>query len=313
MIVAAPVSVVIAAASVLAARLRRHEGGAQRRNNRSARKPLEIQEGVRRRTARRPGPRAGLAAAAGADRASAARLRTRNSRRRSACTFVITELGGTAPKFDCLLENGDRIRVKYGRTPEIPSEVAAARLLHALGFGADDVMLVEKLRCYGCPAEPFVTMRSLGLVGAEELYSKIMNTASLQGLRVGRRRAKALGPADRNRRARRLGVLRARSDRSEEGRRAAGARRLPAAARRADGALGQQEREPAAGVPVTGRLAGGRQVRAAARDAAGHRLARSARARSISRSGRRPRSGAIAPLHGDDGRPAVSTAPRSSR
>ena len=94
------------------------------------------------------------------------------------CTFAITEVGGTAPKFDCHLENGERIRVKYGRSPEIPSEVAAARLLHALGFGADNVMLVEKLRCYGCPAEPFVTMRTLGLAGAHELYGKVMNKES---------------------------------------------------------------------------------------------------------------------------------------
>ena len=94
------------------------------------------------------------------------------------CTFAVTEVGGTAPKFDCMLENGERIRVKYGRTPEIPSEVAVSRLLHALGFGADDVMLVPKLRCYGCPAEPFLTMRTLGLAGAHELYGKVMNKGS---------------------------------------------------------------------------------------------------------------------------------------
>ena len=94
------------------------------------------------------------------------------------CVFAVEEVGGTAPKFDCTLENGDKIRVKYGRTPEIPSEVAAARLLHALGFGADDVMLVPKLRCFGCPAEPFVTMRTLGLAGAHELYGKVMNKDS---------------------------------------------------------------------------------------------------------------------------------------
>jgi len=94
------------------------------------------------------------------------------------CTFLINEVGGTAPKFDCQQDNGERLRVKYGRTPEIPSEVAAARLLHALGFGADDVMLVEKLRCYGCPAEPFVTMRTLGLAGAHELYGRVMDKDS---------------------------------------------------------------------------------------------------------------------------------------
>ena len=93
-----------------------------------------------------------------------------------ACTFLITELGGTAPKFDCRLETGEKIRIKYGRSPEIPSEVASARLLHALGFGADQVLLVEKVRCYGCPAEPFLTMKGLGIAGAEELYAKVQDT-----------------------------------------------------------------------------------------------------------------------------------------
>ena len=94
------------------------------------------------------------------------------------CTFMITEVGGTAPKFDCRLDSGERLRVKYGRSPEIPSEVAAARLLHALGFGADDVMMVERLRCYGCPAEPFIIMRTLGLAGAHEWYGTVMNKDS---------------------------------------------------------------------------------------------------------------------------------------
>jgi hypothetical protein len=94
------------------------------------------------------------------------------------CMFAVEEVGGTAPKFDCTLDSGEKIRVKYGRTPEIPSEVAAARLLHALGFGADNVMLVPKLRCYGCPAEPFITMRTLGLVGAHELYGRVINRDS---------------------------------------------------------------------------------------------------------------------------------------
>jgi len=92
-----------------------------------------------------------------------------------ACKFLITELGGTAQKFDCLLENGEQIRVKYGRTPEIPSEVAATRLLHALGFAADEVMLVERVRCYGCPAEPFVTMKAVDLAEADRFYKKFVN------------------------------------------------------------------------------------------------------------------------------------------
>lgn len=91
------------------------------------------------------------------------------------CRFQVSDLGGTAQKFDCTLENGDLIRVKYGRTPEIPSEVAASRLLHALGFGADDVMLVERLRCYGCPLEPFVTMKAVELTESDGLYGKLVD------------------------------------------------------------------------------------------------------------------------------------------
>jgi len=91
------------------------------------------------------------------------------------CTFEITQLGGTAPKFDCKNDNGDRLRIKYGRTPEVPSEVSSATLLHTLAFGADNVMLVDKVRCYGCPAEPFTTMKALGFAGAQKLYEKVMD------------------------------------------------------------------------------------------------------------------------------------------
>lgn len=91
------------------------------------------------------------------------------------CTFVIAQMNGTAPKFDCELPNGDKVRVKYGRSPEIPSELASTRLLHALGFGADTMTLYQKVRCYGCPAEPFMTMKTLGFANAEKLYGKVMN------------------------------------------------------------------------------------------------------------------------------------------
>jgi len=91
------------------------------------------------------------------------------------CTFEIAYVNGTAPKFECRLENGDHLRVKYGQSPEVPSEVATTRLLHTLGFGADDMTLYETVRCYGCPAEPFITMKTLGFAGAEQMYGKVMN------------------------------------------------------------------------------------------------------------------------------------------
>lgn len=90
------------------------------------------------------------------------------------CRFLVTELGGTTPKFDCNLENGELIRVKYGKTGEVPAEVATTRLLRALGFGADSVTYVERLRCYGCPEEPFSVMKAVEITQAEALYKKMM-------------------------------------------------------------------------------------------------------------------------------------------
>lgn len=46
--------------------------------------------------------------------------------------------------------------MKYGAdNPELQGEVAATRLLSALGFPADDVHVVGAVRCFGCPADPF--------------------------------------------------------------------------------------------------------------------------------------------------------------
>jgi hypothetical protein len=70
------------------------------------------------------------------------------------CHFQLSDLGGTTPKFRCALDDGSEVRVKYGFGSEIPAEAAATRLLAVLGFGADRVTLVERLRCYGCPREP---------------------------------------------------------------------------------------------------------------------------------------------------------------
>jgi hypothetical protein len=92
-----------------------------------------------------------------------------------ACKFEITSPNGTSPKFDCTLDSGERIRVKYGWTPEIHSEIAAARLLHALGFPADDVALVENVRCFGCPRSPFLTMKAVDATHSKSLYRKLVD------------------------------------------------------------------------------------------------------------------------------------------
>jgi len=71
------------------------------------------------------------------------------------CDFIPKRTSGTTPKFDCRLANGKLVKIKYGWTRERHSEVAATRLLTALGFGADRMSIVRKVRCNGCPAWPF--------------------------------------------------------------------------------------------------------------------------------------------------------------
>jgi hypothetical protein len=71
------------------------------------------------------------------------------------CQYRGKEAHGTTPKFDCVLQDGEVVKVKYGPTAEIPAEIAASRLLSAIGFGADRVYLVPRVRCYGCGRSPF--------------------------------------------------------------------------------------------------------------------------------------------------------------
>ena len=74
------------------------------------------------------------------------------------CEYVEEKHIGT-PKFECAISPDDKIRVKYGEeNGEIYSEVAASRLLWALGFGADRMYPV-KVVCKGCPADPMKTQK----------------------------------------------------------------------------------------------------------------------------------------------------------
>lgn len=76
------------------------------------------------------------------------------------CRFKPGGASGTTPKFDCTLPNGKTVKVKYGAdNPEVYAEVVASRLLAALGFPADRMYVVDELRCYGCPADPFASMQ----------------------------------------------------------------------------------------------------------------------------------------------------------
>jgi len=71
------------------------------------------------------------------------------------CQYDFDDSKGWTPKFDCILPDGEVLRVKYGdHNGEVFAEVAATRLLSALGFGADHVSVVRAVRCFGCPPLP---------------------------------------------------------------------------------------------------------------------------------------------------------------
>jgi len=90
------------------------------------------------------------------------------------CAFVPMPARGTTTKFDCILRSGERVTVKYGHTGEIPAELAATRLLSALGFVTDRMYLVSHLRCYGCPRQPFYAVWLLDRVYARNLVLRAL-------------------------------------------------------------------------------------------------------------------------------------------
>ena len=71
------------------------------------------------------------------------------------CRYVLKLTSGLTPKFHCALPDRRVIKVKYGRLNAEPrAEIAATRLLSALGFGADRMHQVKRVRCRGCPVYP---------------------------------------------------------------------------------------------------------------------------------------------------------------
>jgi hypothetical protein len=76
------------------------------------------------------------------------------------CRFKPQGVGGTTPKFDCELPTGEKVKVKYGPdNAEVYAEVAASRLLAALGFPTDKMYVVERVRCFGCPKDPYTALQ----------------------------------------------------------------------------------------------------------------------------------------------------------
>jgi hypothetical protein len=103
-----------------------------------------------------------------------------------ACRFRPTKVSGTTPKFMCVFEGGEVLKVKYGRNPEIHTEAAATRLLRALGAGGDEVFVLKRLRCFGCPDDP---QRMLSCISStfeswvrqcETIYGKRTPTGGLE-------------------------------------------------------------------------------------------------------------------------------------
>ncbi len=72
------------------------------------------------------------------------------------CDYVEEKLNGAQPKFDCRLDDGSVVKVKYGLRGEVQGEVLATRLLWALGFGADRMYPVI-VTCRGCAADPWTS------------------------------------------------------------------------------------------------------------------------------------------------------------
>jgi hypothetical protein len=91
------------------------------------------------------------------------------------CQYMSAEAKGTTPKFRCSLPNGDIVRVKYGDTGEVPAELAATRLLTALGYGADRMYLVPRVRCYGCPRFPFQSVWVLDRLHARDVVTPVVS------------------------------------------------------------------------------------------------------------------------------------------
>ena len=93
------------------------------------------------------------------------------------CKFLPRVTSGTTPKFDCILPGGRVVKVKYGGSAEIHAEVAASRLLAALGFGADRMDLVTRVRCFGCPISPFRAYQALELARMDGVYTRRIDYA----------------------------------------------------------------------------------------------------------------------------------------
>ena len=106
------------------------------------------------------------------------------------CRFLLKSSEGRSPKFQCVLAGGEVVKVKYGRNnPETFGEVAATRLVAALGFGADRVDVVGGVRCQGCPVFPYPKLGIFDALRAGRERTVVFEMAIIErrmpGLEIG--------------------------------------------------------------------------------------------------------------------------------
>lgn len=95
-----------------------------------------------------------------------------------ACEFVPVKMGGKSPKFLCRIPPSDDLKVKFGaNNGEVYGEVAATRLLWALGFGADRMFPVH-VSCHGCPA-------AIGASSGERPHDRFVAVAAVERKMAG--------------------------------------------------------------------------------------------------------------------------------
>jgi hypothetical protein len=111
------------------------------------------------------------------------------------CRFEPHGVGGSTPKFDCRLPSGRLVKVKYGAgNAEVSTEVAATRLLAAIGFPTDRMYRVAAVRCFGCPPDPFTALKCLYTRPASQCFAHldysrahVFTTAVIERALEGRR------------------------------------------------------------------------------------------------------------------------------
>jgi hypothetical protein len=103
------------------------------------------------------------------------------------CKFQLKSSDGRSPKFQCIAPGGDVLKVKYGRNnPETFGEVAATRLVAALGFGADRMYVVGRVRCFGCPTFPYPKVGIFDALRADSSRVVEFEMAVIERRRAGR-------------------------------------------------------------------------------------------------------------------------------